>query len=57
MALSTVSQPLPEMEYLLLTKQLICFFSFFLSIYFMLLWGVFWLRSDIGLGLGLNSGV
>jgi len=34
MALSTVSQPLPEMEHLLLTEQLICFFAFFLHIFY-----------------------
>lgn len=33
-ALSTVSQPLPEMEHLLHTKQLICFFSSFFRIFY-----------------------
>lgn len=51
MALSTVSQPLPDTDHLLLTKQLICFFSLCVAV------GVFWLRSDIGHGLGLNIGV
>lgn len=34
MALNTVSQPLPEMEHLLLTKQLIFILLFFLYVYY-----------------------
>lgn len=57
MALSAVSQPFPEMEHLLLTKNLICFLFFVSSICIVLLWGIVSLRSDIGHGLGLNSSV